>query len=118
MRRHEIDRAGCRHLGGNDQVAFVLAVLVIDKDVHPAVARFVDDLLGADDDRGLVIGLEEGFEFGERIGGRVPAILAALAQGIGMEPSSAGKAGAGHETLRNERADFFDRVHTGWGITA
>jgi hypothetical protein len=30
-----------------------------------------------------------------------------------MEPGSPGNARAGHETLRNERANFFNRVHSG-----
>ncbi len=42
---HEVDRVGRRHLRGDDQVAFVLAPLVIHQDDHPAVARVVDDLL-------------------------------------------------------------------------
>jgi hypothetical protein len=45
--RHEVDLLGRRHLRGDDQVALVLAVLVIDQDEHPAVARLVDDLFGA-----------------------------------------------------------------------
>jgi hypothetical protein len=42
---HEVDRIGRHHLRGDDQVAFVLAVLVVDQDEHPAVAGFLDDLL-------------------------------------------------------------------------
>ena len=44
---HEVDRVGRRHLRGDDEVALILAVLVVDEDEHPAVARLVDDLLGA-----------------------------------------------------------------------
>jgi hypothetical protein len=42
---HEIDRLGRGHLRRNDQVALVLALLVVDQDEHPAVARLFDDLL-------------------------------------------------------------------------
>ena len=45
MLGHEIDRVGRRHLGGDDEVALILAVLVVDEDEHAAVARLVDDLL-------------------------------------------------------------------------
>ena len=34
-------------LGGNDQIAFVFAVLVIDKDEHAAVAGLIDDVFGS-----------------------------------------------------------------------
>jgi hypothetical protein len=44
---HEVDRVGRRHLRGDDEVALILAVLVVDQDEHPAVARLVDDRLGA-----------------------------------------------------------------------
>ena len=44
---HEVDRVGRRHLGGDDEIALILAVLVVDQDEHAAVARLVDDLLGA-----------------------------------------------------------------------
>ena len=43
---HEVDRVGRGELRGDDQVAFVLAVLVIDQDEHAAVARFLDQFLG------------------------------------------------------------------------
>ncbi len=45
--RHEVDRIRRRHLRGDDEVALVLPVLVIDQDEHPAVARRVDQLFGA-----------------------------------------------------------------------
>ena len=45
---HEVDRVGRRHLRGDDEVALILAVLVVDQDEHAAVARLVDDLLGPD----------------------------------------------------------------------
>src|SRR4029079_12269585 len=42
----EVDRLGRRPLRRDDQVALVLAVLVIDQDEHPALAGFLDDILG------------------------------------------------------------------------
>ena len=44
MLGHEVDRRRRRHLGWNDKIAFVLAVLVIDQDEHAAVAGFFDNL--------------------------------------------------------------------------
>ncbi len=41
---HEVDRLGRGHLGGDHEVALVLAVLVVDEDEHAAVAGVVDDL--------------------------------------------------------------------------
>jgi hypothetical protein len=37
-------RLGRRHLGRDDQVAFVLPVLVVDQDEHAAIARLLDDV--------------------------------------------------------------------------
>ena len=48
--RHEVDRVGRRHLRRDDQVALIFAVVVVDEDEHAAVARFVDDRFGADQD--------------------------------------------------------------------
>ncbi len=39
---HEVDRVRRGELRGDDKVAFVLAVLVIDQDEHAAVAGFLD----------------------------------------------------------------------------
>src|SRR3546814_6173110 len=47
MRRHEVDRVRRRHLRGNDEVALILAVLVVDEDEHAPVARLGDNLFGA-----------------------------------------------------------------------
>ena len=41
--RHEVDRLGRGHLGGDHKVTLVLAILVVDKDEHPAVAGIVED---------------------------------------------------------------------------
>ena len=43
---HEVDRVRRGELRGDDQVALVLAVLVIDQHEHPAVAGFLDQLGG------------------------------------------------------------------------
>ena len=45
MLGHEVDRIRRRHLGGNDEIALILAVLVVDEDEHPPIARLVDQLL-------------------------------------------------------------------------
>ena len=45
--QHEVDHLGGDLLGGDDEVALVLAVLVIDDDDHLAVAEVLDDLLDA-----------------------------------------------------------------------
>ena len=43
--RHEIDDHGLAFLRGNDEIAFVLAVLVVDEDEHAAVTGVFDHLL-------------------------------------------------------------------------
>ena len=47
MARHEVDRVGGGELRRHDEIAFVLPVLVVDQDEHPAIARLLDQLLGA-----------------------------------------------------------------------
>ena len=42
VRRHEVDDLGRRELGGDDEVALVLAVGVVDDDDEPAVADVLD----------------------------------------------------------------------------
>ena len=44
MARHEVDRVGRRELGGNHQVALVLAVLVVDQHEHTPGARLFDQV--------------------------------------------------------------------------
>ena len=44
VRDHEVDRLGRGELGGEAEVALVLAVLVVDEDHHPAGAQLVQDL--------------------------------------------------------------------------
>jgi hypothetical protein len=46
MLRHEIDGVGRRHLCGNDEIALILAILVIDQDEHPAVAGVFNNFFG------------------------------------------------------------------------
>ena len=79
MLGHEVDRVGRRHLRRDDEVALILAVLVVDQDEHAAVARLVDDLLGADQHLGGAA-LDQLFEPAERVGGRVPVGSPELAQ--------------------------------------
>ncbi len=43
--RHEVDRLGRRELGGEDQVALVLAVLAVADHHHPAAPDLVEGLL-------------------------------------------------------------------------
>ena len=54
---HEVDRLGGRHLGRDHQVALVFAVLVVDQDEHPALARLLDDLPDRRQDT-LIVGAE------------------------------------------------------------
>ena len=46
MLGHEVDRVRRGELRRDDEVALVLAVLVVDQDEHAAVARFLDQFLG------------------------------------------------------------------------
>ena len=59
MGRHEVDRIGRRHLRGDDEIAFVLAILVVDQYEHAAVARFLDDFLDPDEHGGFILRVEE-----------------------------------------------------------
>ena len=44
--RHEVDVVWLDVLRGEDEVALVLAALVVDEDHHPAVAKLLDESLG------------------------------------------------------------------------
>ncbi|QYU65973.1 DNA polymerase I [Leptolyngbya sp. 15MV] len=105
--RHEVDRGGCGHLGGDHQVALVLAVLVVDQHEHPPVARLVDDLLDAGEDRAVVVGEEERLQLAERVGGGVPCLVGAIAQRIGVEPGGTRDPGARHRGIVDQVADAF-----------
>ena len=116
--RHEVDRVGRRHLRGDDEVAFILAVVVVDEDVHPPVTRLVDDRLGADEDV-LDPAIEQLLEPAKRVGGRVPVGAAKLAQGIGVEPGGAREARARSLAGFDERCDSFNEIgrHSSGDIT-
>ncbi len=45
VHRHEVDRVGRRELGGDREIALVLAILVVDDDHESAVANLLDRLL-------------------------------------------------------------------------
>jgi hypothetical protein len=42
---HEVDRFRRNAIGGDDEIAFVLAILFVDEDHHSAVAKIGDDVL-------------------------------------------------------------------------
>ena len=109
VRRHEIDCGGCRHLRRDDEVALVLAILVVDKDVHAPVARFLDDFLDGAEHRAVVVRRKEPFELAERFGGRVPVRLGAVAQGVCVEPGGACQPGLAHAALVDESTDLVDK---------
>ena len=46
MGGHEVDHLGRGEFGGDDEVALVLAVFVVDENEHLALSRGGDDLLG------------------------------------------------------------------------
>ena len=94
MAGHEVDRVGRRHLRGDDEVALILAVVVVDQDEHAAVARLVDDRLGPDQHLGRAA-LDQPFEPAERVGGRVPVGLAELAQASWDEGRRRGRGRSG-----------------------
>jgi len=111
--RHEIDRDRRRHLGGNNEIALILPILVIDKDIHAPVARFLDNLLGTDEDRRLVIVGQEGGKLSQGFGGRIPALLGAIAKRVRMKPRRPREAGLAHAAILHEAADLGDNVaHT------
>ena len=116
MLGHEVDRVGRRHLGGDDEIALILAVLVVDQDEHAAVARLVDDLLGGRHHAATAAG-EEFLELAERVGGRIPVRIAELAQRVGVEAGGAGEAGAAHLAGGDDVAEAIDQesAHDGLG---
>ena len=62
MSGHEVDRLRGGHLRGDDKVALVLAVLIIDEDVHPPVARLVDDFINCGKNGPFIVGIKKHFE--------------------------------------------------------
>ena|SRR6478672_9543250 len=112
--RHEIDRLRRCHLRRDDEVALILAILVVDEDEHAAVACLVDNLLGPDEHvRGTA--LDQLFEAPERVGGRIPVRLAKLAEAVGMEAGGTGKTGAAHFARVDDGAQTFNEggAHAG-----
>jgi hypothetical protein len=67
VRGHEIDGIRRSHLRGDDQIALVLAILVIDQDEHPAIARFLDDLLDGNERRRIVALAEDALKLRKRV---------------------------------------------------
>ena len=107
--RHEIDRVRGRHLGRNDEVALILAALVVDEDEHAAVARLVDDRFGPDQHFGGAA-LNQLLEARQRVGGRVPVGGAQFAQTIGVKARGPRKAGAADFPGGDDRFELFDEV--------
>ncbi len=71
LAHHEGDDLGGDLLGGDDEVALVLAVLVVDDDHRPAGRDVADGLLDGVEPEGL---LEEGVEVGDgQMGGHAVA---------------------------------------------
>ena len=105
---HEVDRVRGRHLRGDDEIALILAVVVVDEDEHPPVARFVDDRLGPDQYIGRAA-LDQLFEPHQRLGGRIPFLRAELAQAVGVEPGGAREAGPADLAGGDDRGQSFDQ---------
>ena len=91
---HEVDRVGGRHLRRDDQVALILPVLVVDQDIHAAVARLVDDLFRRRHHAAAAAN-QIAFQLAQRFRGRVPVLLPQAAQAVGMQAGGAREAGAG-----------------------
>ena len=107
MASHEIDGVGCRHLRRDDEIALILAVVVVDQDEHAPVARLVDDRLRADEHVGAA--LDQLFEPGQRVGGRVPLVRPELAQAVGVKPGGPGEARAADFAGGDDGFEPFDQ---------
>ncbi len=79
MRRHEIDCGRSGHLGRNDEIALVLAVLVVDQHEHAPIARLVDDLVDRGKHGAIVVGEEERLELAQRFCRGIPSLVGAVA---------------------------------------
>ena len=106
--RHEVDSGGGGHLAGNDEIALVFAVFVVDQDIHPPVARFIDDFLDPDQNGAVVVVVEETRKLRQRIRGWVPAILQAGLQRIGMQPRRPRQPTPAHLSALDDLADTVD----------
>ena len=105
---HEVDRVRSCHLRGDNEIALVLAVFVIDQDEHAPVARLVDDFLDRHEHRPVVVGEQEVVELAEGFSGGVPTVFSAIAQRVGVKSGSAGEAGLAHAALGDDQADSLD----------
>ena len=105
---HEVDRVGRRHLRRNDQVALILPVLVVDQDIHAAVARLVDDLFRRRHNPAAAAH-QIGLQLAQRFCGRIPVLLAQAAQAVGMQPGGAGEASAGFLAGLDQFDQLFDQ---------
>ena len=56
MRGHEVDRLGRRELGGDDEIALVLAIGIVDDDHELALPHVVESLLDRRERRRLWLG--------------------------------------------------------------
>ncbi len=88
MRCHEIDGGGRCHLCRDHQVAFVLAIFVIDQHEHAPVARFLDDFLHRCQHGAVIIRSQKRIQLRQRFRRRVPVFLGTIAQRIGMKSGS------------------------------
>ena len=88
--RHEVDGVRRRHLGGDDEVALILPVLVVDKDEHPAVAGLLDDRLDGGERRAGIAAGEIGIQLAQGLAGGVPVRIVKGSKRIGVEPCGAG----------------------------
>ncbi len=94
MGRHEVDSIRRRHLCGNDQIAFILPVFVVDEDIHAAITRFFDDFLNRNQRRRVVVRKEIAFQLAKRISRRIPVRLIKVAKGVCMKPGCTSEARA------------------------
>ena len=110
VRGHEIDRIRRRHLRRDDQITLILAVFVVNKDEHPAVARFLDDLLNRNQCRTVVVGEKKHLELAQRFCRGIPVGILKVTQCVGVKPGGPRKAGARHAPFGDESAEFFDQL--------
>ena len=107
---HEIDRVGGRHLRRDDQIALIFAILVIDQDEHPAVARFGDNFFGGGHRRQVAAVREPVFQLAQRVGGGVPAGRFQIAQAVGVKARCTRQAGTGHGPVVDDGTDTVDEL--------
>jgi hypothetical protein len=108
MGRHEVDGVGRRHLRGDDKIALIFPVFVVDQDEHAAVAGLVDDFFGRCKRRPAFPAQQIAFKLAQRFGRGVPIRVPHLAQRVGVQTGSTGEAGPGHAAFMNEGAQGID----------